>query len=170
MHYLYYAGMADDQENEQIGLAVSSDGNKFIRANGNGLVLPRIPTIPWKGLRTCNPTVLIRNNKFYMFYQGISSDEPKHVSIGVAVSDDGINWIADDLPALSWVDMRQYDKKQDVSKRVLLHSPGVVVDQGIFKMWFCYSHVTIPCGTICYAESVDGHKWNIKNMDIIRAS
>ena len=87
MPFLYYAGMAADRHTEQIGLAVSTDGRTFERVHGSGLIVPRLPAVPWKALRTCNPTVIRFQGRWLMFYQGVgrgaAAGELTH-SIGLA--------------------------------------------------------------------------------------
>src|SRR5438046_2313543 len=100
--------MAEDDENEQIGAAVSDDGLSFTRVGAAGLVLPRDPEQRWRGLRVCNPTVLVEDGRFLMWYQGIEP-ETLHTSLGLATSLDGVAWDADPEPCLPWQRMRDVD-------------------------------------------------------------
>jgi len=49
------------------------------------------PELPWETNCIEAPTTIIRGDKLYMFYAGGYNNDPQH--IGVAVSDDGVNWI-----------------------------------------------------------------------------
>ena len=48
------------------------------------------PTLPWETKCIEAPTTVVRGDKLYMFYAGGYNNDPQH--IGVAVSEDGINW------------------------------------------------------------------------------
>ena len=48
------------------------------------------PTLPWETQCIEAPTTVVRGDKLYMFYAGGYNNNPQH--IGVAVSDDGVNW------------------------------------------------------------------------------
>lgn len=159
-YFLYYAGMAEDRENEQIGAAVSDDGLVFERVGDAGLVLRRDPRTRWQALRVCNPTVLYHGGRFLMWYQGI---EPQtlHTSIGLAVSSDGIEWHADPEPCIPWESMRRVDPKFDPTTRVGLFEPAVIHD-GVFKMWFIYSTAAYPMNSLWHATSADGRSWDIQ--------
>ena len=111
MYFLYYAGMPDEKVYEQIGLAISDDGCHYTRVHGDGLIVKRDEKLNWKNLRVCNPTVLLFEKKFIMYYQGISQD--LNTSIGMATSDDGVNFECDDTPCLSPTDMTDIDPLLD---------------------------------------------------------
>lgn len=55
---------------------------------GNGSILE--PELPWEGECIEAPALLHRNGHFWMFYGGSYNATPQQ--IGLAVSDDGINW------------------------------------------------------------------------------
>lgn len=165
MHYLYYAGMANDIINEQIGLAVSSDGKNFARANKNGLIIKRDERILWKSLRVCNPTVLLQGSKFVMFYQGISKEGKNNVSIGVAYSKNGVDWECNDSPSISWESMSEPGARPDVREGLI--EPAVLFEDGIYRMWFIHVNEQMPGNVVCFAESENGETWKIVSRKVL---
>lgn len=165
MHYLYYAGMPDEKIHEQIGLAISEDGSNYTRVDGDGLILKRDEKVNWKNLRVCNPTVMHCEKKFIMFYQGISKD--LNTCIGMARSEDGINFECEDDPCLSYVDMTNIDPLLDCSKVVRLIEPSILIDEGVTKMWFVYVHGSHPGNSIYYAESRGGGRWKVLDKKVL---
>jgi hypothetical protein len=157
--------MPDEKVHEQIGLAISEDGSNFTRVHKDGLILKRDEKLHWKNLRVCNPTVTLCEKKFIMFYQGISKD--LNTSIGMARSDDGVNFECEDAPCLSHVDMTNIDPLLDCSKVVRLIEPSIVMDEGVTKMWFVFVHESHPGNSIYYAESKDNHKWKIFDKPVL---
>jgi hypothetical protein len=162
-YYLYYAGMAQDQVTEQIGLAVSEDGNNFHRV-GDGLLIPVDSAKPWKSLRTCNPTVLEEDGRFLMFYQGISHD--RRVSIACATSQDGVNWKCEDYPALT----------TENSAEVLnagLHGTTDLIEPSVlrigtgYRMWFITRGSNEFGNRMHHAQSADGLSWSIDRADLL---
>ena len=101
--------------------------------------------------------------QYYMFYAGIYDQEA--YDIGMATSDDGLNWTKHPEPVLSAV----YDWEQPVidPRGVLVGGvlePTVLFDEetGTFQMW--YSTLGIMDGAwggrIGYATSTDGIHWD----------
>jgi hypothetical protein len=164
--YLYYAGMAADQENEQIGLAISRDGAAFERAGRGGLILARDPEVDWRSLRVCNPTVLLEEGGFLMVFQGIAHGT-QHVSIGVARSPDGIEWTVEDPPALPWERMAEVDPGLDPSRRVGLIEPALLREGRTYRMWFVYLHASRPGNALFYAESEDLRAWDLRPAPLV---
>ena len=155
--------MAKDQITEQIGLAISADGNSFVRV-GDGLILPIDPAVPWKSLRTCNPTVLQEDGRFLMFYQGVSAE--REISIGVATSRDGIDWQCDEDPALT----------ADASANILqtsrygttdLIEPAVLRVGDEYRMWFISRGSREPGNRMHHAVSANGRKWQIDRANLL---
>jgi hypothetical protein len=156
---LYYAGMAADGVTEQIGLAVSN-GQGFERVRADGLIIAADPSYPWRALRVCNPTVIVGDPGFVMYFQGIA-DGLHHTSIGVARSDDGIEWEVDAEPSLGWQAMEGVDPTLDSTARVGLWEPAILVEDGRLRMWFVYSHVSQPGNSIWYAERAGDEPWRL---------
>lgn len=166
-YFLYYAGMSNNNGCEQIGLAISRDGNKFNRVNTSGLIIKIDPEKKWKNLRVCNPTVMCLKNKFILYYQGIST-EKLHTSIGIAYSTNGVDWNCQEEPCLSAMTMRENNVDIDYSKSVRLTEPSIIIDNGLFKMWFIvYQNEAHLGNSILYAESEDGQTWSIRNKKLL---
>lgn len=162
-YLLYYAGMAQDRVTEQIGLAISDDGESFKRA-GSGLILPVNPKIPWKNLRTCNPTVLQEEGRFLMFYQGISAQH--QVSIGVAKSTDGIEWQCEELPAITAESGSDLLASADHETTAVIE-PAVIRENGRYRMWFISRGAKEPGNRLHHASSADGLAWEVDKADLV---
>jgi hypothetical protein len=160
--------MADDKNAEQIGLAVSDDGLSFQRVPPDGLVLRRDPTVPWRSLRVCNPTVLERDGGFVMFFQGIA--ESLNVSIGRATSPDGTAWTCDPEPCLAWEEMREHAGPQEPGQRTAVIEPAVLFEDGRYRMWFVYLGSGHESHSLFYAESETGERWEIRSEPLLRGS
>ena len=102
--------------------------------------------------------VMIVDDTFYMFYTGARStslQDPRH--IGLATSEDGIEWVKHkDNPILrSRVDDYDYTN---------IMSPVVLYKDGQWQMWYAGNHGNNANNTrqdvdICYATSTDGISW-----------
>jgi hypothetical protein len=174
---LYYAGMSDDPDHiEQIGLAVAEDGVDFRRVGADGLILPRDSAVPWKNLRTCNPTVVpTADGQLVMFYQGIGNplgarsppSEPQVTSLALAVSHDGRRWECRSEPMLSWRDMRAIDPAQDLAVTIGLIEPSALLIDGVWHLWFVYLHKTMPGNALFHATSRDLSRWQIAPSPVL---
>jgi predicted GH43/DUF377 family glycosyl hydrolase len=166
MHYLYYAGMAADRSTEQIGLATSTDGIRFTRVNGSGLIIGRDPGVPWKALRVCNPTVIVLDGRWVMFYQGVGRTGPRgavtHV-LAVARSTDGVEWNCEAQPFLTFDHVRQSCPlfANDESGGVI--EPAITCDGARLVMYFVVYRGSYRDGTwLCRASSAsDRGPWSI---------
>lgn len=91
LHAMWYSGV-NAAGLGQTGLAVSDDGIAWNR-------LPQNPIIPagaypsWKDFVAGVPSVIKTDNLFEMWYSGIHYDDDDSVSVGYAVSLDGVNWL-----------------------------------------------------------------------------
>ena len=91
-------------------------------------------------------SILYYNNKYYMYYTGQTSKESK---IGLAISDDGINFTKyNENPIL--IPDKDYEKSS-------IMNPYVIYDyeEDIFKMWYSAGDIYEP-DVICFATSYDG--------------
>jgi len=88
LYYLYYSGK-NSGSSFQVGLAVSSDGVIFEDQGQEPLM---INTEPWEGVGVMYPSVIIENNQFKMVY---STSDSYPTQLGMAKSNDGINWEKD---------------------------------------------------------------------------
>ena len=166
--FLYYAGMSGDRKTEQIGLAVSENHRPFERVGVNGLIIPTVPQLEWKNLRTCNPSVVqAADSSFVMIYQGIASQAPLNVSLGWAYSKEGEEWIADDTPTLSPVDFETIDPTFDSDHRVGPIEPSLLVEDGKMKIWFIYLSHNFKGNALFYAEKEGDNPWKIGKAPLL---
>lgn len=80
-----------------IGYAVSIDGINWTRPV-IGPVITRGSYFDWDGYSVAVGAVIIENNQFKLFYSGVS--QTNQSGIGLAVSNDGINWTKNNQPLL----------------------------------------------------------------------
>lgn len=179
-YLLFYAGMAKDKTgNEQIGLVRSLDGITYEKGLRGGLVLPRDENIPWRNLRTCNPSVLsVPGGSLLMFYQGIccpggtyADQVGLRTSIGLARSANGVDWDCEDCPILSYKNMRSIVPEARAIETVGLIEPSIIVEGGVFRMWFVYNcHRTHPGNALFHAESNNLREWSIRPHPVLSGS
>ena len=86
-YYLYYTSM--QYPDYDIRVAVSQDGINFTKS-GNNPVLKAVE--PWEGTGILGPTVINENGQFKMIYVNIGG---QGTDLGMAYSNDGINWTKD---------------------------------------------------------------------------
>lgn len=91
-YFLYYATRDPEFKIQILGVAVAPKGTDFNREDWKEPVDKSIlfPEFPWEGECIEAASVVIRNEKMYMFYAGAYNNWPQQ--IGVAVSTDGLNW------------------------------------------------------------------------------
>jgi len=88
--YFYYQATCGDLSYAAIALAVSKDGRTFEKTP-NAPVLTPGSTGSWDEGAVADPNVISFNGKLYMYYLG--QDRLLEQRLGLAVSDDGVNWI-----------------------------------------------------------------------------
>lgn len=86
MVYYYYQG-SNEKGKAQIGLAVSEDGYTFEK---KGICL-KLSEDEWDNCGVADPYVIEFNGHYYMYYLGMNDVYVQR--LGIAYSDDGINWI-----------------------------------------------------------------------------
>ncbi|MDZ4850922.1 MAG: hypothetical protein SGI77_16680 [Pirellulaceae bacterium] len=151
--HMYYGGQGRDGH-DRIHLATSTDHKTW---QPHGVVFAP------KGINHVNdPSVVIVNGKFYMYYTLANTGVTD--CIGLAVSADGRKW-TDHGPVLSPRDKPAWDS-------LLVGRPSVIRDGNQFRMWFD-GRADLPTGAadpdapksptsqryIGYAESKDGISW-----------
>lgn len=92
-YFLYFATRDPEFKLQLIGVAVADANTSFGRGewkqvNMDAPILK--PELKWEGECIEAPSLVERKGKLYMFYAGEYNNKPQQV--GVAVSDDGINW------------------------------------------------------------------------------
>ena len=167
MYYLYYAGIpVEDQSVEQIGLAVSEDGVYFDRVNGTGLILPLDRQSRWANLRVCNPTVIWFRGEWLMYYHVAHQEGLRGLvnhSIGLARSQDGVEWRNEPGPLLSVDDIRDiHPGLTRDSKSGGVIEPAILVEEDGLQMWFVgYGNSYRTDSKLYHAVSADGCEWHI---------
>ncbi len=119
-----------------IGLAISEDNGYSFKKYGSGPVLTSSLHEPFL---IVDGFVRQFNGKFYMFYifgkEWIKKQEtqaPERIyKIGLAISDDGINWKKNDGVQII------EDVIGDEECQAL---PTIIYDQGVYHMYFCYRY------------------------------
>ena len=91
-YFLYFATRDPDFKIQMLGVAVAPKGTNFNREDWQQAVDATIlsPELPWEGECIEGASITVQNGKMYMFYAGAYNNWPQQV--GVAVSDDGLNW------------------------------------------------------------------------------
>jgi predicted GH43/DUF377 family glycosyl hydrolase len=90
-YYLWYTGI-DNTGFAQIGLAVSDDAINWTKIPSNPLLTVE-PNPSWCDFIAGVPSVIKTGDVFEMWYSGVNYDDQDSVSVGYAVSIDGIRWI-----------------------------------------------------------------------------
>ncbi|HUQ86855.1 MAG TPA: hypothetical protein VM096_04795 [Vicinamibacterales bacterium] len=169
--YLYYAGMANDRQTEQIGLAIADDDGAFHRVKGDGLIVPIEPGVSWRSVRTCNPTVLRFRGDWWMFYQGVgpessSGQQLTHV-IAAARSTDLVTWTLDARPVLTFDAVRSACPMFEGATGGVIE-PSVSEVNGELRMHFVAYRDHYSRGTwLCHARSGDGEHWHVDSRWIL---
>lgn len=91
-YYLYFATRNPEFKIQKLGVAVTGKNSDFSRDSwklaANKSIL--YPELPWEGECIEGASVTVKKGKMYLFYAGAYNNAPQQ--IGVAVSDDGINF------------------------------------------------------------------------------
>lgn len=131
--YIYYTAYVQSVTvpyRNSIGLAVSYDGGFHFERMFEGPILDRSKVEPYF---TISPWVIKSDNKWHMWYSSATEwimvdGKPESVyHIKYARSKDGINWERDNESCILPL------KKEEANAR-----PTVILEDGKFKMWFCY--------------------------------
>jgi predicted GH43/DUF377 family glycosyl hydrolase len=145
----------------------------FAKYDRNPLLSP--PQSGWGSRNVFNPTVVVKDGKFYMLYRAENKDTPRvkglfYSVLGLAVSDDGLNW-------------KQYQSEPVLSATEAYEWPGGCEDPRMFKYrdtyYVYYSGVHVDAaGDImvadqCWATSKDLIHWKkhgprgVKNDSVV---
>ncbi len=101
-YWMYYGGAGSVAAGEMInsiGLAISTDGKTWTKAIQNPL-LHEGSTSSWDRYHVIDPSVIKYNNQYILWYHGgdkysAVDDEYSNFNIGVAYSNNGIDWAKD---------------------------------------------------------------------------
>ncbi|GEM_PF-2351176 len=132
--FLYYTPYPYDKD-ELPFLMVSKDGFNFTDKGIKNPLFERGMPGEWDDHHLADVDVVQVDGDWYMYYAGASiRDGKKNVSIGVALSKDGIKWEKyDENPVLS-PDDSPLERGLEVKRSVA--TPAVVYHRGTFYMWY----------------------------------
>ncbi|MBF0267966.1 MAG: hypothetical protein HQL44_05200 [Alphaproteobacteria bacterium] len=166
MYFLYYAGMASNWTTEQIGLALSDDGEVFHRYGADGMIIPIDPASDWKNLRVCNPHVLPVGNGYAMLYQGIAAANEASC-IGLATSSDGFAWNCHAAPVLRGTQVQEIDSGLMHGSMASVIEPCVLEVENGYRLWFVYRHKSASGNAIYHARSTDLVRWRVDPTPVL---
>ena len=161
---MWYNGRADDAFTGSIGLATSSDGLKWTKANDGKPVFTHGGPGTSDETKVDHPAVLHFDGRFHMWYT--AGDLNSRYKIGYAVSPDGYHWQRQNegRPVLGPGAEGKFDDQ------VVLH-PAVVRDAaGVLHIW--YNGVgPQKVFEVGHATSRDGIHWKRENdgQSVLRA-
>ena len=159
--HMYYVGrgptIRKGRRALRTGLAISQDRGLTWRRHGNAPILPLGGDEQWDAHWTASMFVLKGKDKWRMWYAGSRyAEKPDErpgeiIQIGLAFSEDGLDW---NRYSHNPVLRPRRDQAQPFEH--LVTKPNVVVENGLYRMWF----MTGPPTRIGYAESPDGIHWD----------
>jgi len=158
---IYYAGsnIPDSEAGFQMGFAVSRDGINWDKYSGNPVL-----TLGKKGsfdeLTIGEPSVLIKDGEYWMWYAGMSGN--LKVTIGLAKSKDGVVWEKKGK-------VLELDVEREGRKEVGIIEEHVIWNGSEFEMFYAVlqdeGQVVNP---IWHATSKDGIAWVKDSSPILR--
>jgi hypothetical protein len=162
--YLYYVGWNTSKTvpyRNSIGLVISTDDGITFKRRFEGPILDRSPYDPYF---VATPFVIIEKNIWKMWYLSATTwkkyedrIEPIY-NIKYAESEDGINWVKDNITCIN------YKNETEAISR-----PCVIKENDLYKMWYSfrgsldYRTKKENSYRIGYAESENGKKWERKD-------
>ena len=147
MFHMWYVG--GNTSVASAGYATSLDGSMWTK-HGENPVLEPGPPGSWEGEILAPHTVLFNGSTYRMWYYAGPSVGPWQ--IGYAESSDGLSWTKHTTPVLSPGPPGSWDSWSP-------HEPALVIDGGVFHMWYTASTGSVADLSIGYARSDDGINW-----------
>ena len=157
--FLLYYEASDGSGVSSIGLITSNEEDFTPTVVNRMEVVPAGPTgSAWAGGAT-DPTVLVDTRpgmgptRYKMWFEGRSGANGETSTVVYATSPDGVSWSG-------------YTPCTGLSAtfaQLRIADPSVVLDQGVFKMWFEANDGAALPPTIGYAESSDAVTWVVKD-------
>jgi predicted GH43/DUF377 family glycosyl hydrolase len=134
----------------QIGYATSSDGINWVK---HGIVLTAGPDGGWDSSSIGLGSVLWNGTAYLMWYTGTNGVTHPGGAIGLAVSEDGLNWVRySDNPVLTPSALGSDQK--------YIAAPYIVRLQLTYNMWYTGKSAASPkVNKILHATSPDGIHW-----------
>lgn len=153
---MWYNGRTDDRFTGAIGLATSTDGLRWKKANGGRPVFKTGASGTFDSTKVDHPAVLRFAGRFHMWYT--AGDRRSRYTIGYATSDDGMAW----RRANGGRPVFGPGAKGKFDDQVVLH-PAVVRDaSGLLHLW--YNGVGPQKSfRVGHATSLDGVRWTRQN-------
>lgn len=150
-YLMWYTGFGSNSSSTgwaAIGYASSLDGINWIRQPGP--VLGPGAAGSWDSLQVYRPSVVWNGSNFLMYFTGVSSG-PSPVSIGLAISKDGIHWREYPGNPILGPGPEFYDIKS-------IKAPSVIYNGHSYRMWYD-GRMSNNSYTINLATSDDGILW-----------
>ena len=144
--HMWYAGY--DGTNLKIGYATSDNGLEWDKDSSNP-VLDLGASGSWDSVEVSNPTVVLENGIYQMWYAGYDGN---NLRIGYAASSDGMVWTKDAANPI--LDLGASDSWDSSG----VSNPTVALENSIYQMWYAgYDGDNLRIGS---ATSSDGVVWN----------
>lgn len=171
LYHLWYSGRGEPEGSSpiefpdaayRIGHAVSTDGINWTKDLGNPVIDVGLPFIEWDWLAAAEPTVVVNDGLFEMWYTGATiklRSGKFFLQIGRATSLDGTTWEkVEQNPVL------RLNLKNGIT------TPSVLLNGSDYELWFTlFDEATgLPGGPIGYATSMDGITWRIAPRTALR--
>jgi predicted GH43/DUF377 family glycosyl hydrolase len=162
IYHLWYSGRGEPEGTNpitrpdaaiRIGHATSWDGITWYKDSNNPVVRVGFPIIGWDWLGAAEPSVIVRDGVFEMWYTGVTIKSGRlFLQIGFATSPDGTNWEKySGNPVLS------LDIKNGIT------TASVIYNDPYYELWAVLfdERRGLPSGPVGYATSLDGVNWDI---------
>jgi predicted GH43/DUF377 family glycosyl hydrolase len=153
---LLYAFQMGSKGKTIIGLARSSDGRKWDRAEKPILELG--PRMSWDEISLGDPYLIEANGTLYLFYLG--EDRARRQRLGIAKSSDGVNWTKLRGPVLELGGAGDFDENG-------LGEPAVFAADGQWVMLYT-GRDRKEKRAMGYAVSKDGRAWQKLKEPVLR--
>lgn len=145
---MWYVG-GNSQAIFGIGYATSPDGIHWTKYSGNPVLNA---TEPWEGSLLEGQAVIKTPTGYQMWYGGINAQTDKS-SIGLATSYDGIHWTKyPENPVFTPDNPKRWDGYS-------VDTPDIILDEGLYHMWYRGWKRPDGISWIGYATSQDGVHW-----------
>ncbi len=145
-YFMYYAGTKTGDYS--IGVATSDDGLTWAKSGANPLYVPGGEEVPWRRYAANSPTAVVVDGQTKLWFSG-RQDEISGISIGLAESEDGINFVE-----LATNPVFEASADNEDWEGLSVAHPTVIHREGVYEMWY-----STGLHRIGYAVSLDGVEW-----------
>lgn len=101
-YVMYYEGGAEGSMERGIGMATSTDGIEWTKSDNNPILTI---TEDWEGNRVHQPRVIQTDEGWLMLYRAEDTNARNAMTLGLATSDDGVDWTKSDKNPILTMDM-----------------------------------------------------------------